>query len=469
MDAKLLDKLTEAIDAGEHRSPNPAIGKPMPHVFYNGKNFYIPNNAGGWVSVDSRSARAFLVKQGFSSRRADDEVQSEVDVMMIRIQTEHDVGYVGPLAGHVAGCHIMNGERILATSSPKFIEPNPGNFPVVRAILDNLLGPKQLVYFFGWLKVALEMFRTCSWQPGQVLALCGPVDAGKNLLRLIITSVLGGRVAFPHAHMIGQTNFNSDLFRAETLAIEDEQESVDIRARRKFGAAIKNFAVNQDQRCERKNQEALTLRVLRRLVISMNDEPERIQVLPPLDDDVADKLMIFKVEKRPMPVDTRTAAQKKAFWATIEAELPMLVHFLEREWEIPEELRDNRYGVRHYHHPDLVGQLREMSPEGHLFEIVGEVVFNGDDIERWEGTASALEAKLCAENSRCAAKARKLLAYANTCGTYLGRLERQTNLVQGHQVSGRTVWTILNPEHLKKEELRMLRRRDRPGRRKAAV
>ena len=152
------------------------------------------------------------------------------------------------------------------------------------------------------------MFRTRVWQSGQVVALCGPVGAGKTLLRLITTEMLGGRVAFPHSFMTGRTAFSSDLFGAETLAIEDQQESVDIRARRHFGAAIKDMAVNSDQRCERKHCDALTLVPLRRVVVTMNDDAERIQVLPPLDDDVADKLMLFQVHKYPMPMPTRTAS-----------------------------------------------------------------------------------------------------------------------------------------------------------------
>jgi DNA helicase TIP49 (TBP-interacting protein) len=127
--------------------------------------------------------------------------------------------------------------------------------------------------------VALEMFRTRIWQAGQVVALCGPVGAGKTLLRLIITEMLGGRVAFPHSFMTGRTAFSGDLFGAETLAIEDQQESIDIRARRHFGAAIKDLAVNRDQRCERKHCDALTLVPLRRVIVTMNDDAERIQVL----------------------------------------------------------------------------------------------------------------------------------------------------------------------------------------------
>ena len=178
----------------------------LPDVYYDGRQFYIPNSSGGWVPVNMYSAGQFLISRGFSARRAKDELQSQVDVMILRIQTEHDVDYVGPLAGYPAGHYSMNGGRILVTSSPTFIQPKPGEFDLLRQLLENLLGETQLIYFFAWLKVALDMFRTRIWQPGQVVALCGPVGAGKTLLRLIITALLGGRVAFPHLFMTG-TNY----------------------------------------------------------------------------------------------------------------------------------------------------------------------------------------------------------------------------------------------------------------------
>ena len=101
----------------------------------------------------------------------------------------------------------------------------------------------------------------------------------------------------------------------------------------------------------------------------------------------------------------------------------MFVHFLD-EWEIPKEIQCERYGVKHFHNHDLVHMLRGTSPEGHLLELIQNVILKGFDKEYLEATAE-LEAWLCAEESPCYVKARKLLTHSNSCGTYLGRLERQ--------------------------------------------
>src|SRR6202030_3105133 len=116
-----------------------------------------------------------------------------------------------------------------AAASPVFLTSQAGEFPILRKLLDNLFGQEQLLYFYSWLKVALGMYSSGRWSPGQLLALSGVVRAGKNLLRKLITRILGGRVAFPHAFMTSRTIFSSDIFGAETLAIEDQHESTDIR------------------------------------------------------------------------------------------------------------------------------------------------------------------------------------------------------------------------------------------------
>ena len=111
-------------------------------------------------------------------------------------------------------------------------------------------------------------------------------------------------MASPHAYMTGVTPFNSELFRAEHLVIEDNTASTDIRARRAFGALLKTITVNEDQPCFGKGREALNLTPFWRLFISANDEPENLMVLPPIDESVTDKLIPLKATNTSMPMPT---------------------------------------------------------------------------------------------------------------------------------------------------------------------
>src|SRR5947199_8807639 len=90
----------------------------------------------------------------------------------------------------------------------------------------------------------------------------------------------------------------------------------------------KNITVNDWQRCHAKNRVAIGLAPFWRLSVTVNDEPENLMVLPPIDDSIEDKLIILRAWKFPMPMPTATLQQRKAFWKRLEQELPAFLHYL---------------------------------------------------------------------------------------------------------------------------------------------
>lgn len=60
----------------------------------------------------------------------------------------------------------------------------------------------------------------------------------------------------------------------------------------------------ETQSCHAKNRQAITLTPLWRLTISLNDEPESLLTLPPLDNSLEDKVILCKGEKHAMPMRT---------------------------------------------------------------------------------------------------------------------------------------------------------------------
>ena len=154
--------------------------------------------------------------------------------------------------------------------------------------------------------------------------------------------------------MMGHTQFNSHMFGAEHLMLEDEAESVDIRSRRHSAANIKTILTGRDQNCHAKHREALILNPLWRMSLShINDDPERLQVLPPLDIDVRDKIIVLKVIKSRMPMPTGSPWADGRFWAQLVSELPAFIHHLE-QWQVPDALADDRYGIKACQHPEIV-------------------------------------------------------------------------------------------------------------------
>jgi hypothetical protein len=381
----------------------------------------------GWVKLNDSDARAHLRRTYYYSDKCEDGEQSDTRKVLCLIQQYQSVDFVGSFAGHVEGFTDEGGARMLVTSSPKFISPMPGNWDMLRGILERMFGDTQLPYLYGWIKLSLEMFMAQVWMAGQILVLCGEVQSGKNLVGSILQVLFGGRApGKPYGFMTKATDFNSDFMGCELLTIEDEASTTGIQARRDFGARLKDIAVNASRRLHRKHAEALTVIPFQRLLISLNNEPERLLVLPPMDSDIEDKMMLLMVEKHEMPMPTNTPKAMAAFWAAVDAELPAFVDFL-KNWEIPPNLVSNRFGITHYHHPELLDSLYELSPEEKLLQLIDEEVLglgtlanlNGE----WKGRSSELDRILKASsNNAIQREARDLLPATNNCGKYLARL-----------------------------------------------
>lgn len=148
-------------------------------------------------------------------------------------------------------------------------------------------------------------------------------------------------MAKPYLFMSGQTSFNSNLFEAEHLMVEDDIASCDIRSRRTFGTYIKQFTANEEVQHNAKNKQAMTRRPFWRISISCNEEPENLSILPPIDDSLLDKVIMLKADRKPMPMRTETHEERGAFQKRLKSELPAYLAYLIK-LQVPEELQASR-------------------------------------------------------------------------------------------------------------------------------
>ena len=420
---------------------------PLPPVYYYGPDYLFQDKAAKFIRVNESSAKRFLRDYGYAGKSENQSALSDVDKCLLDIQMSQNVAYAGRLAGHKAGLYVINGSQVLVTESPTMIQPRPGAFPLLQSILDGMFIDEQKdqrPYVYGWLKKGLECYREQRWAPGQVLAMAGPRCSCKSLFQGIITQLFGGRSAKPYLCMAGKTTFNADLFQAEHLMIEDDAEFTDIKSRRHFGAALKQVAVNQTHQCHGKHRDGVGLTPLWRTSVSLNDDTERLLVLPPIADDIADKIMLLKIGYKALPMATETTEEKERFWKALMAELPAFVHFLQG-WQIPAELRCPRFGIRHYHHPELLTALDEHAPQTKVLELIDTEIFR---LERrvMEYTSSELERSLTRDSSSVAREAKLLFGYSSACGAYLGRLAKDfPERVTKRILHGKTRWRIQPP------------------------
>jgi len=437
--------LNKAVAAMEKTVQNHADPQPLDVVYDPARKCYwIPNDRGEMIEITESALTRHLSSAGFINDRKNGN--TTLDDELNRIQCTRDVQYAGPLAGHGVGMQEMCGQRILVTRPPRLLQPAPGECPTLEQFIVDLFDDPdhpefdQVQSVLSWLKVSYESLRNSELRPGQLLAIAGPRDCGKSLFQALITEILGGRSAKPYRYMSGATDFNGDLFAAEHLMIEDEVAFTDIRARRHFGARIKDFTVNAVQSCHAKNRPALSLKPLWRNTITLNDEPENLLILPPIDDSIEDKIILLRAKKARLPADIGTAAGRKNFWAKLMSELPafldLLVHY-----QIPTALHSGRFGVKHFHHPALMSALSELSPEERLFALIDTALEEKEHVGKWSGTATDLERMLA--ETKVAFEARRLLDWNNAAGTYLGRLAKKyPNRVHAERTNHTRQWSI---------------------------
>lgn len=447
--ATLRDRVKEKVAARTEPSkstPPPTTSKAKPpkfEAYYDSakKTFWIANSRGELMDVTEGSLKRWLRAKGCSNVAFLPNGLNQVDGALLEIQHERDVHFAGPLAGYPVGENASAGSRILVTRGPAVLKPGPGECPTLQKYFRELFAD-QVPYVFGWLKAGLASLRAGPpWRPGQMLAVAGPAGAGKSLFQSLITEIFGGRVAKPYRYLIGETAFNSELFGAEHLAIEDEAASTDLRTRRHFGSQIKNLIVNEVQSFHAKGRQALGLTPFWRVSVTLNDEAENLMVLPPLDDSLRDKILLLKAGMPNFPFDADGLAERKAFRERLTKELPPFLAFLS-QWRIPEKLKDKRYGVKAFQHPDLIRELDSLAPEYRLLAMIENSSIWNTVMPCWTGTALALETELRKEDKT--GEGNRVFTFSSACGVYLGRLLQKfpDRFTQERGAGNTTVWTI---------------------------
>ena len=489
-DAEILAPLEDQIAAAGVEWETPSrVPSGTPPFFYDGRAYYYCDNAGHYHPMDEKSLRRRLLDKNYYVLT--EKGGQDVSPFITAVQDEHAVVYAGALSGFAAGIHKLSGGRkilVVETSSP--VQPAPGSWPLLHGIIESMLRLAEIdqrPYFYAWLQVFGQSFfaslangMAASLVPGQALVLAGPRNSGKTLLKSLVKDMFGGHSAHPHQYMLGQSTFNAELAEAPILEIDDQAASKDPRDRNHFAAKIKEFTVAGTIRVHPKYQKPIDLRPCARLVICVNDDPAALLVLPPLDPAVEDKLMMLKVCSAVIPMPTNTSSDRQAFSHKLREELPAFMHFALREFVIPPELVCGRFGVRHFHHSDIVAALEDFSPETRAIEMIDqlfeennfsvgganaspqnvdlgeyEALRAAEQISEprripWTGPASKFEEVIRSRFERWDSE--RLFRYMNSAGMLLRNISaKHPNRVEEDSIiRGSRHWTINPPEHLRR-------------------
>jgi hypothetical protein len=402
--------------------------------------YWITSGEDEWIRASETSVKNYLsINRRVSTYASQEGGANPMKEAMNFITRNSNVEYATPLAGYSKGIYSFEGRRILVINSPSIVQPKNGDWETIKALLSQMLGAEQLEYFFGWLQIGYISLSTGHFVPGQIPVFAGPADRGKTLIQTkIITPILGGRDARPYQYMTGQTSFNSDLFKGEHLIIADESPATEYKERQAFGASIKQLVAEPKQRLHAKGKDAIMLEPFWRVSISINDEAENLMILPPINDSMRDKLMLFKVS-RPDCLPKDAEGQRRAFGAAIQRELPAFIHYLVNDYEIRPDLKKGRFGIREYYNAELILGVEELSTEAALMSLVEQELFPKESIrDNWEGTAGELSAILKGRDSSVKSDAEKTFRNPITLGRILRTIEKSKGNLQGTVTSRRS-------------------------------
>ena len=432
-------------------SPSSSSAEPF-ETYYDpaNKSYLVPDDAGGWTCVSERGLIRMLNGKGLSSKKVDGALTSAVDNAIIRYQTSRNVAHAGPLAGYDAGLHIQDGNRILVTKGPTYVDPVEGDWSMLHDIYRKGLvtdGIDQTVYHFSWLKLSEASLRSKSFIPAPATVLAGPVNSCKTLFGIIGKHILGGRSAFPYRYMMDRSNFNKDLFGAENLIIDDEVSAVDNKTRAAFGCQIKVMLFAGAQSSHGKNKDAFSLRPFWRLWIMVNDTGDHLRILPPLEDSINDKIMMLRTTAQELPMPTTNDEEQDAFWAVLSKQIPAFVWFLRNQFVIPNEIKDPRTGIMAFKHPRLLMAIREQMVEIQLMKMIDEYIFDHPTITVWKGSSRCLCAAIPQRTTLSKSEA-DMVQHPPVVGKWLNTLaEIYPGRFSYQRTENDRIWTIHAPTH----------------------
>lgn len=425
-----------------------------------GKYWY-QEQSGRWEGYNVEDFRRRLRMHGIGGRCEEGALVSPQDRVITLIQETLAVDYCGPIAGHLSGLYEFNGQSVIVSVSPRLPLAVAGEWQTLRAFLEQLCGvgadshgDMQLQVLLLWVARAYRSIAEQKMMKGQALIIAGEPGSGKTLLQEeIITSMIGGRAVKARDYLLGKTDFNGNLFAGEHLMLSDEQGSRDFRSRRDFGQKLKDLVANGIHSAHYKGRDPMTLPARWRVTISVNDEAEHLQTLPPVSDkDVADKVHLLRLHSAVIPADDD---ERMAWLAQMKAEVPACIYYA-LALPVPAELKEDRprFGSKAFHHPELLERLNSFSPEVQLLEVVDKVLFFPTDEDPWRGSASELRQELLERTEKGSPMQREienLLSTAAICGQYLARLAHRDRypdrfIFEGVKESGtKRVWCIHPP------------------------
>lgn len=421
-------KTQKKVPASKNYSTTP----PESRITFDPKKIFYSSATGAYfvdVGTHYRNyTRKSPVKTGIARYLADNDINGKINEILADIEIDKAVDWTGSLAGHARGVLKQNGESLLILDEAEIITGKAGEFPLHRSIIEQAFPDVDARHvFLGWLRDGYFSVKTHQHQPAPMLVMAGEANAGKSLLAHIAQQILGGRATNPMTAWSGRLPWNDDMLKNELLLIDDSEASTDPRARNAFGARFKESIYAPIVKINTRGKSSISVRPVWRVMVCCNEMPENLAVIPPLEDDIQDKIILLRVCRIDTPMPARSGEEKQLFRRALRAEMPAFIHFLE-SLTTPAHLTDSRAGVIAWKDSHLLMRINEISPEHKTESLIALCMkanhFGIDEGESRFMPASEVQAILTDRDSPAASQAREILKYHVNCGRYLSKLRK---------------------------------------------
>ena len=378
------------------------LGNAANDIYFDGK-LYWEKRAGRWEDSARGDIMLRLKGRGLSDRCPKGATQSDVERVLDHIQQVNRVQGAAPLVNYPRGIVDYEGRRLLNIADLTPIQPVAGaagrpesDFPWIWKFLNGFFpcpDLQPLAFFLAWLQRAYRVVLEHKRYMGQAVFICGPRNNGKTLLCLrIVAPLLGGRVENPIDYMSGETNFNSELFSAALLAVNDEDAPGSDASRRRMLAKLKGLVVNPVHKYHAKFEKPVTIAWQGRILVTLNDDPGSVGMLLEVEQNTRDKQMFFASQAYAGAFPAQDALETQ-----ITKELPFFAQFLLDYQPPPEIISDDRMGVKSYFDPHILYLSHQQTFASNLNELLRvwqQIDAYWAEKLEWEGSPTELLAAL---------------------------------------------------------------------------
>ena len=370
------------------------IGQAIDSYWFDGKNYFVQDGSGGFfINTKDECLLDLQCRHDLSARPARHENVSEVKRALFQINTAKRVEAglpfcftKSPIVKHENRTYF-NTARVTPLS-PIDRDVTHEDFPVIWDWMNHMLG-SQIDHEIDWLSFAYQNALAGTPKRGHAHFLVGPPNCGKTLYNTQVLGQLFGGGIKASEYLTGKSDWTDHLFEYGAWLVDDEAPSASPAMHTAFTAKLKEHIANDSFLIHGKFKKSGRVFWRGRISCTLNDDPVSMRLMPDLDMSIKDKLMVFKCND-----GYNFGGDVKGI---IKKELPAFAQYL-ANYEIPDERKDVRFGVKAFINEDLEERARADSRYSHIIELIAifRHQLKGDP---WDGTCSDLMMALAANDN----------------------------------------------------------------------